>query len=64
LLLNNHYRAIKLISQGGIGRTFLAVDEPEASQCIIKQFSPQNQGTNNSKQALELFRQEAQRFWE
>lgn len=64
LLLDNRYRAIKSISQGGIGRTFLAVDEQEASKCIIKQFSPQNQGTNNAEQAAELFRQEAQRLWE
>lgn len=55
---------MKLISQGGIGRTFLAVDEQETTKCIIKQFFPQNQGTNNAEQALELFRQEAQRFWE
>lgn len=64
LLLDNRYRAIKSISQGGMGRTFLAIDEQEASKCIIKQFSHQNQGTNNAEQALELFRQEAQRLWE
>lgn len=64
LLLDNRYRGIKPISQGGFGRTFLAVDEQTASKCIIKQFSPQNQGTNNAEQALELFRQEAQRLWE
>ena len=64
LLLYNRYRAIKSISQGGMGRTFLAVDEQMATKCIIKQFSPQNQGTNNAEQALELFRQEAQRLWE
>lgn len=64
LLLNNRYRAINIISQGGIGRTFLALDEQTASKCIIKQFSPQNQGTNNAEQAIELFRQEAQRLWE
>lgn len=64
LLLSNRYRAIKLISHGGIGHTFLAVDEQEKSKCIIKQFSPQNQGTNNAEKALELFRQEAQRLWE
>jgi len=63
LLLDNRYRAIKSISQGGIGRTFLAIDEQTATKCIIKQFSSQNQGTNNAEQALELFRQEAQRLW-
>lgn len=66
LLLDNRYRAIKPISQSGFGQTFLAVDEQEASQpqCIIKQFSPKNQGTNNAEQAVELFRQEARRLWE
>ncbi len=66
LLLDNRYRAIKPISQSGFGQTFLAVDEQEASQpqCIIKQFSPQNQGTNNTEKAVELFRQEARRLWE
>jgi WD40 repeat protein/tRNA A-37 threonylcarbamoyl transferase component Bud32 len=64
LLLDNRYRAIQSISQGGMGRTFLAVDEQEGNKCIIKQFSPQDQGTNNAEQALELFRQEAQRLWQ
>ena len=66
LLLDNRYRAIKPISPSGFGQTFLAVDEQEASQpqCIIKQFSPKNQGTNNAEQAVELFRQEARRLWE
>ena len=66
LLLGDRYRALKIISQGGIGRTFLAVDEPDASKprCIIKQFSPTNQGTNNAEKAAELFRQEAVRLQE
>jgi serine/threonine protein kinase len=40
LLLGERYRAIKLIGQGGFGRTFLAVDEYKASKprCVIKQF--------------------------
>ena len=66
LLLGDRYRALKPISQGGIGRTFLAVDEQDASKprCIIKQFSPKNHGTNNAEQAAELFRQEAIRLQE
>jgi WD40 repeat protein len=66
LLLGDRYRALKPISQGGIGRTFLAVDEQDASKprCIIKQFSPTNQGTNNAEKAAELFRQEAVRLQE
>jgi WD40 repeat protein len=66
LLLGDRYRALKPISQGGIGQTFLAVDEQDASKprCIIKQFSPTNQGTNNAEKAAELFRQEAVRLQE
>ncbi|MBD2355049.1 serine/threonine protein kinase [Tolypothrix sp. FACHB-123] len=61
LLLKERYRAIKPIGQGGFGRTFLAVDEdkPSKPRCVIKQFYPQAQGTNNVQKAVELFNQEA-----
>jgi WD40 repeat protein len=64
LLLKEHYRALKLIGQGGFGRTFLAVDEdkPEKPRCVIKQFFPQAQGTSNIQKAAELFEQEAARL--
>ncbi len=66
LLLGDRYRTLQPISQGGIGRTFLAVDEQDTSKprCIIKQLSPQNQGTKNVEQAAELFRKEASRLQE
>ncbi|SKB12677.1 Serine/threonine protein kinase (fragment) [Planktothrix sp. PCC 11201] len=61
LLLRERYRALKILGQGGFGRTFLAVDEDKPSQpyCVIKQFLPQAQGTNNQEKAGELFKQEA-----
>ncbi len=61
LLLRERYRALKILGQGGFGRTFLAVDEDKPSQpyCVIKQFLPQAQGTNNQQKAGELFKQEA-----
>ncbi|EDX74482.1 protein kinase domain [Coleofasciculus chthonoplastes PCC 7420] len=64
LLLGDRYRAMELISQGGIGRTFRAIDESESglSTCIIKQFSPTNQGTTNIEKAAASFRQEAARL--
>jgi len=42
LLLDDRYLALKLIDQGGFGRTFLAVDEflPTKPRCVIKQFFP------------------------
>jgi serine/threonine protein kinase len=65
LLLAERYRAIRLIGQGGFGRTFLAVDESIPTQpcCVIKQFLPTNPGRNLQK-AAELFRQEAERLAE
>lgn len=64
VLLKDRYRAIKLIGQGGFGRTFLAVDEdkPSKPRCVIKQFFPQAQGTNNAQKAADLFDQEAVRL--
>lgn len=61
LLLRERYRAIKPIGQGGFGRTFLAIDEdkPSKPRCVIKQFFPLLQGTNNTQKAAELFNQEA-----
>lgn len=64
LLLKDRYRPIKLIGQGGFGKTFLALDEdkPSKPRCVIKQFFPQAQGTNNAQKAAELFEQEAVRL--
>lgn len=55
----SRYRTIKPIGQGGFGRTFLAVDETKPvifSQCVIKQFFPQNTA---DEKAAQLFHQEA-----
>ncbi|BAQ61112.1 high-affnity carbon uptake protein Hat/HatR [Geminocystis sp. NIES-3708] len=64
LLLKERYRAVKIIGQGGFGRTFLAIDEdkPSKSYCVIKQFLLQAQGTDNLEKASELFAQEAHRL--
>lgn len=61
LLLGDRYLALKLIGQGGFGRTFLAVDEsqPTKPRCVIKQFLPPNISTSAASQ---LFREEAERL--
>ncbi|MDX2243897.1 MAG: type IV pilin-like G/H family protein [Leptolyngbyaceae cyanobacterium bins.302] len=64
LLLQNRFRAIKPIGQGGFGRTFLAVDEqqPGKPPCVIKQSMPDQ--LMNRERADELFHQEALRLAE
>jgi serine/threonine protein kinase len=64
LLLRERYQAIKLIGQGGFGRTFLSRDgdKPSKPYCVIKQFFPSAQGTDNIQKASELFAQEAERL--
>ncbi|MEL6928399.1 MAG: VIT domain-containing protein [Cyanobacteria bacterium J06600_6] len=63
LLLQNRYRAIRLIGQGGFGRTFKAIDESKVEQpyCAIKQFWVGPNSRDKDK-AAELFAQEAKRL--
>ena len=69
--LRGRYRVIRPIGQGGMGRTYLAVDEDKLnSYCVIKQFSPRSLSAGGSKRAgsleksIELFNQEAMRLHE
>lgn len=61
LLVGDRYRALRPLGAGGFGRTLLAIDEhkPSRPHCVIKQFLPQQQGTQNTAKAAELFRREA-----
>ena len=64
LLLAERYSPIKIIGQGGFGRTFQAIDKYKPSEpfCVIKQFFPQAQGTQILEEAAELFALEAKRL--
>ncbi|MCU0524899.1 MAG: protein kinase [Elainella sp. Prado103] len=65
VLLRGRYQAVQLLGQGGFGRTYLALDEDRLkSACVIKQFSPQVQGTKSLEKAVRLFNQEAVRLHE
>ncbi|WP_250122533.1 serine/threonine-protein kinase [Chroococcidiopsis sp. CCMEE 29] len=63
LLLRNRYRIIRPLSGGGFGRTFLAEDEDKLNEpCVVKQLTPQLQGTNALQKATQLFQEEARRL--
>lgn len=62
-LLRGRYRPVEPIGQGGFGRTYLAYDEDRlGTRCVVKQFSPQVQGTKSIEKAVKLFNQEAVRL--
>lgn len=64
-LLRGRYQPVRLIGQGGFGRTYLALDADRLStRCVIKQFAPQTQGTKSMEKAIRLFNQEAIRLHE
>jgi serine/threonine protein kinase len=49
MVLQDRYRAIRVIGAGGFGRTFLAVDEHRLdTPCVIKQFLPQQSGSGTT----------------
>jgi WD40 repeat protein/tRNA A-37 threonylcarbamoyl transferase component Bud32 len=66
LLLGDRYRPLKVIGQGGFGKTFLAVDEAESHKpyCVIKQSLPPRLNNLSSQRVAQLFRREAERLAE
>jgi formylglycine-generating enzyme required for sulfatase activity len=65
ILLDDRYRPIKFLGEGGFGRTFQAIDEKRLNTpCVIKQFLPQQVGSAALAKATELFQQEAKRLQE
>jgi serine/threonine protein kinase len=62
ILLKDRYRTLKLLGQGGFGKTFKAVDgdQPHKPLCVIKQFAFSNNHPETRQIALKLFYEEAQ----
>lgn len=64
LVLRSRYRAVRVIGQGGFGRTLLAVDTDKPSQplCVIKQFFPRSPNPDSRQKAITFFQQEAKQL--
>ncbi len=59
-ILQNHYRIVQLLGQGGFGRTYLAEDQGRFNErCAIKEFVPMQGEDRFSDKATELFQREA-----
>ncbi len=67
MLLNNRYRILKSLGQGGFGKTFLVIDEKQQVEnelCVIKQFLPRCHTVLHHQKATKLFHQESRRLAE
>ncbi|MEB3357196.1 MAG: serine/threonine-protein kinase [Synechococcales bacterium] len=64
LLLSDRYRALQLLGQGNMGRTFLGVDEhkPSRPRCVIKQTVLAAQSEDDLAASSTLFHEEAVRL--
>lgn len=60
-LLNNRYRVIKVLGEGGFGTTFLAEDTqmPSRRQCVIKQLKPIDDNPQIYQLVKDRFQREA-----
>ena len=59
-LLQNRYRIVKILGQGGFGRTYLAQDQRRFEEfCAIKELIPLAQDAETWQKAQELFAREA-----
>lgn len=59
-IIQNRYRILRVLGQGGFGRTYLAEDTNRFNEfCVLKEFDPQTQGSKHAEKAEELFSREA-----
>jgi serine/threonine protein kinase len=60
VILNNRYRIVKRIGRGGFGRAYLAEDTQRYRELyVLKEFAPQVESNEESRQAEDLFEREA-----
>ena len=60
VILNNRYRIVKQIGQGGFGRAYLAEDIHRYRElCVLKEFAPQVESDRELRKAEDLFERES-----
>ncbi len=61
-VLQNHYKILKKLGQGGFGETYLAkdLDLPDEPQCVVKHLKPQSNDPTILQLAQKLFHREAE----
>ena len=64
-LLQNRYRIVRLLGQGGFGRTYLTKDQGRFNEeCVIKEFTPVEGSDRFSSKAAQLFQREAETLYQ
>lgn len=59
-VVENRYQIVRILGQGGFGRSYLALDNQKSrQQCVLKEFAPQVQKPQDLQKAKELFEREA-----
>lgn len=59
-VLGDRYRVVRILGQGGFGRTYLAEDLQRCGEaCVLKEFAPQVYSEDNLAKAQRLFEREA-----
>jgi len=58
-MLLSRYRIVRLLGQGGFGRTYLAEDVTSRQNLVVKEFAPQVEAKDQLQKAKELFEREA-----
>ena len=59
-VIDNRYIIQSLLGQGGLGRTYLALDTRRFNEaCVLKEFAPTGTGYNELEKCRSLFKREA-----